>query len=124
MKKIHTTLQKAGFTTRTQIMDNECSDIMKTYLKQNNINYQLAAPGQHRVNAAKRAIRTFKNHFIAGLCSVDDDFPINLWDRLLPQALLTINLLRGSRCNSKHSVWSQLYGPYDFNRYPIAPPGI
>jgi hypothetical protein len=66
------------------------------YLKDSNIKYQLAAPGQHRINAAKRAIRTFKNHFIAGLCIVDDNFPINLWDRLLPQALVTINLLQGS----------------------------
>jgi hypothetical protein len=124
MKKIHTTLRNTGFAPRIQIMDNECSDLMKQYLKDSNIKYQLAAPGQHRINAAERAIRTFKNHFIAGLCSVDDDFPINLWDRLLPQALVTINLLRGSRRNVKHSAWSQIYGPYDFNSYPIAPPGI
>jgi hypothetical protein len=51
---------------------------MKTYFKQNNIKYQLAPPGQHRTNAAERAIRTFKNHLIAGLCSLDDDFPIHL----------------------------------------------
>jgi len=73
---------------------------------------------------AEQAIRTFKNHFIAGLCSVDKDFPIHLWDRLLPQAELTLNLLRGSRLDPTISAWAELHGPFDFNRTPIAPPGI
>jgi hypothetical protein len=78
----------------------------------------------HRRNAAERAIRTFKNHFIAGLCSLDKDFPLHLWDRLLLQALLSLNLLCGSRINPKLSAWAQLFGNFDFNRIPIAPPGI
>jgi hypothetical protein len=64
----------------------------------------LPPPGIHRRNAAERAIRTFKNHFIAGLCGVDQYFPLHLWDRLLPQAILTLNLLRGSRINPKLSA--------------------
>jgi hypothetical protein len=59
--------------------------------------FQLVPPGMHRRNAAERAIRTFKNHFIAGLSSIDKDFPLHLWDQLLPQAILSVNLLRGSR---------------------------
>jgi hypothetical protein len=123
-KKLHNVLRRKGRGPQLHILDNECSDIMKNYFNHHQIKYQLAAPGQHRTNAAERAIRTFKNHFIAGLCSIDDNFPINLWDRLLPQAIITINLLRGSRINPKHSAWSQLFGPYDFNKEPIAPPGI
>jgi hypothetical protein len=57
------------------------------------IAFQLAPPHCHRRNAAKRAICTFKNHFIAGLCSTNRDFPLNLWDKLLPQCLLILNLL-------------------------------
>ena len=86
--------------------------------------FQLVPPGIHQRNAAKRAIWTFKNHFIAGLCSVDKDFPIHLWDCLLPQALLSLNLLRGSRLNPKLSTWAQLHRNFDFNQTPIAPPGI
>ena len=123
-KKLHDILRRKGRGPQLHILDNECSDIMKTYFNNSNIKYQLAAPGQHRTNAAERAIRTFKNHFIAGLCSVDNEFPIHLWDRLLPQALITINLMRGSRINPKHSAWSQLFGPYNFNKEPFAPPGI
>ncbi|EEC47130.1 predicted protein [Phaeodactylum tricornutum CCAP 1055/1] len=71
----------------------------------------------------ERAIRTFKNHFIAGLCTTNPDFPLHLWDRLLPQALITLNLLRRSRINPKLSAHAQLHGAFDYNRTPLAPPG-
>jgi hypothetical protein len=123
-KKVHTTLLNKGMSPKIQIIDNECSQLLKDYMQQQHIKYQLVAPGQHRANAAERAIQTFKNHFIAGLCSVDEHFPINLWDRLLPQAVITLNLLRGSRINPGHSAWAQLFGDFDFNATPMAPPGI
>jgi len=104
-------------------LDNECSNALKDYMTEQNIDYQLVPPTVHRRNSAERAIRTFKNHFVAGLCSVDRDFPMHLWDKLLPQAELTLNILRGSRLNPKLSAWAQLNGTYDFNRTPIAPPG-
>ena len=88
------------------------------------IDYQLVPPNLHRRNAAEQAIRTFKNHFIAGLCSTDKDFPIHLWDHLLPQAGLFLNVLRGSRINPSLSAWTQLHGTFDFNRTPIVPPSI
>jgi len=53
------------------------------------VDFQLTPAGMHRRNAAERAIRTFKNHFIAILWSTDPEFPLRLWDRLLPQALTT-----------------------------------
>jgi hypothetical protein len=46
----------------------------------------LVPPHCHRRNAAERAIRTFKEHFVAGLSSVDPSFPMHLWDRLLTKA--------------------------------------
>lgn len=88
------------------------------------IDFQLVLPAVHRRNAAERAIRTFQNHFISGLCSVDKDFPLHLWDQLLDQAEITLNLLRGSRINLKLSAWThQVNGMFDFNRIPLAPPG-
>ena len=96
---------------------------MKQFLRQQGIDFQLAPPHTHRRNAAERAIRTFKNHLIAGLCSLDPDCPLGLWDRFLPQAELTLNMLRGSRINPKLSAYEAIYGGYDFNRTPIAPPG-
>jgi hypothetical protein len=40
------------------------------------IDFQLMPPGLHCLNATKRAICTFKNHFIAGLCTTDPNFPL------------------------------------------------
>jgi hypothetical protein len=82
-----------------------------------------APPHLHRQNAAERAIQTFKNHFVAGLCSVDKQFPMNLWCELLPQATLTLNLMRTSRINPTISAATHLYGQFDFKRMPLTPPG-
>jgi hypothetical protein len=54
----------------------------------------------------------------------DENFPMYLWDKTIPQRELTLNLLRGSRINPKLSAWEQIHGRYDFNAHPIAPPGI
>jgi hypothetical protein len=77
----------------------------------------------HRRNAAGRAIRTWKNHFVAGLCSTDTRFPMHLWDRLLEQASITLNLLRPSRRHPKISAYNMLEGTFDYNKTPLAPPG-
>jgi hypothetical protein len=48
---------------------------------------------------------------------------MHLWDRLLPQAVITLNMLRTSRINPKLSAATYIFGQYDFNRAPMAPPG-
>jgi hypothetical protein len=48
---------------------------------------------------------------------------MHLWDRLLPQAVITLNMLRTSRINPKLSAATHIFGQYDFNRAPMAPPG-
>jgi hypothetical protein len=75
-------------------------------------------------NAAERAIRAFKNHFIAGLCSVDKHFPLHLWDKLLPQTAMTLNFLQGSHINPKLLAHAQVHGLFDCNRTPLAPTGM
>jgi hypothetical protein len=104
-------------------LDNEASKLLKTYLHHQDITFQLVPPYSHRRNSAERAIRSFKDHLIAGLCSTDKSFPMHLWDRLLPQAVITLNMLRTSRINPKLSAATHIYGQYDFNRAPMAPPG-
>jgi hypothetical protein len=77
----------------------------------------------HRCNWAERAIRTFKDHFLAILAGVDSSFPLYLWDLLLPQAGLTLNLLRQLALNPWISVWEFFHGPFDFNKTPLGPVG-
>ncbi len=75
------------------------------------------------MNAAERAIQTFKDAFIAALATTDNNFPLQLWDKLAPQVQDTLNLLRTSRKNPDISAYEALNGPYDWNRNPLAPPG-
>jgi hypothetical protein len=112
-----------GLKPKLMKLDNEASKLLKRYLHQQNITFQLVHPYSHRRNSAERAIISFKDHLIAGLCSTDKLFPMHLWDRLLPQAVITLNMLRTSRINPKFSAATQIYGQYDFNRAPMAPPG-
>jgi hypothetical protein len=92
---IHQELTVKGFKPKLQTLDNEASTALKNFFTVD-IAYQLVPPHCHRRNAAERAIRTFKEYFVAGLSSVDPSFPMHLWDRLLPQAEITLNLLRTS----------------------------
>ena len=80
-------------------------------------------PGCHRRNAAEVAIRNFKAHFLSILAGTAEDFPLALWDRLLPQAEITLNLLRQSNANPKLSAYAYMCGPFDYNRMPLAPMG-
>jgi hypothetical protein len=60
---------------------------------------------------------------VAGLESVDPDFPLHLWDILLPQAEIPLNLLRKSRQHPQLSVAAHYHGLIDYNKTTFAPPG-
>jgi hypothetical protein len=122
-KKLHNRLVIGGLRPKLQRLDNECSIELKDYMTEEGVEFQLVPPAVHRRNAAERAIRTFANHFIAGLCSTDANFPLHLWDQLLPQAEITLNLMRGSRVNPNLSAFAQIAGSFDFNCNPLGPPG-
>jgi hypothetical protein len=83
---IHQELTVKGFKPKLKTLDNEASTALKIFFTANDVDYQLVPPHCHLRNAAERAIRTFKEHFVAGLSSVDPPFHLHLWDRLLPQA--------------------------------------
>ena len=57
---------------------------------------ELVPPSCHRSNAVKVVIRDFKSHFLSVLVKVAVKFPLQFWDRLLPQSEITINLLQWS----------------------------
>ena len=105
------------------MMDNETSpEVRNVYAPVCPI--QFVPPNTHRANKAERAIRTFVNHFIAILCGCDPTFPMKLWDQLLPQAEVTLNLLRSSALSVHVSAYQHLCGAWDWNRYPLAPLGM
>jgi hypothetical protein len=120
---IHQELTVKGFKPRLQTLDNEASTALKNFFTTNDVEYQLVPPHCHRRNAAERAIQTFKENFVAGLSSVDPSFPLHFWDRLLPQAEITLNLLRTSRLHPQLSAAAHFHGLVDYNKTAFAPPG-
>lgn len=114
-----------GHKPQFQRMDNEASaDVIKLVQSTFNITVELAAPGNHRTLQAERAIATFKNHFISTLGTVHPNFPLNLWEHLLPQALATLNMMRVCPIKPTISAYEAMCGPYNFNRYPLVPLGM
>jgi hypothetical protein len=120
---IHQELTIKGFKPRLQTLDNEAPAALKNFFTINDIAYQLVPPHCHRRNVAERAIRTFKEHFVAGISSVDPSFPMHLWDILLPHAEITLNLPRTSRLHPQLSAAAHYHGLVDYNKTAFAPPG-
>jgi hypothetical protein len=105
-------------------MDNEIWEHMKQHIRdQYKFTIELVHPGCHRRNAAEVAVRNFKAHFLSVLTGTADNFPNNLWDRLLPQTEITLNLLRQSNAMPTVSAYAHLCGPFDYNKMPLAPMG-
>ena len=84
---------------------------------------EMVPPGCHRRSAAEVAIRNFKAHFLSVLAGMAESFPLHLWDRLLPQTEITLNLPRQSNATSMVSAYTHLAGPFDYNKMPLAPMG-
>ena len=106
---LHYKLTLSCNTPNTCILDNEASGDLQYTLLKYKVNFQLVPPHNHRANLAERAMLTLKNYFKAGLTSFHPDFPIEEWDRLLPQAFLALNLLRQSTANPNLSAHAYLF---------------
>ena len=122
--RIMTRLAKRGHGVDLQILDNECSAAYKLHIEEKwKAKFQLVPPDVHRRNIAERAIRTFKAHFLAILAGISDAFPNYLWDRLLPQTELTLNLLRQSNIALAMSAWEHYDDPFNFDATSMGPMG-
>ena len=89
-----------------QILDNKVSTYFKRIIVEDLCaTYQLVPPNLQRRNVSERAIRKFKAHFLEILAGVDPNFPKFMWDNLLVQTELTIDILRQATLNPSMSAW-------------------
>jgi hypothetical protein len=102
--KILATLAACGYKPTLNITDNKCSKMVEAYIKSNKMDIHLVSPHNHQVNVAECAVATFKEHFIAGLATVDRHCPLQLWNDFLHQVELTLNLLHFSRLTTRRSM--------------------
>ena len=87
-------LRRAGIFPKKHVMDNEILDKIKNIiLYEYKIRLELVPPGCHQRNAAEVVIIKFKSHFLILLAGGAYYFPLQLWDSLLPQTEIKINLL-------------------------------
>ena len=112
--KIRDKLRKQGLTPKLHIMDNEVSEDLKKYFKDSDIQLQLVPPHMHRINAAERDVRTFKNHFIATLCTMEPMFHFYLWEHLLPQVTMTLNMMRQYHYTPQLSAYEKVDDIHNF----------
>jgi hypothetical protein len=106
----------------THLLDKKASEEFKAEIRKKGT-IQLVPPDNHKQNLAERAIKTFKNHLKAILAGVDDGFPMRLWDKLLSQTILTLNLLCQSNVAPTVAAWQYIHVPFDYKKMPLAPMG-
>ena len=119
-------LKNKGLLIDLQILDNECSLVYERRMTDKwGVEFQLVPPDMHRRNAAERAIRSFKAHFLAILVGVASNFPRNLWDILPPKTEMTLNMLQQAVPDPAISAWDFFSGKkFNYSAMPLGPLGI
>ena len=92
-----------------RLLDYECSILVPLYM--------------HWHNAAKKAIQTFENHFIAIMAGVNKYFPILHWDKLLLQTELTLNMVWATKIKPWVSANTYFLGQHNYNKMLLVPIG-
>ncbi len=116
-------LRTASIVPKLHILDNKCSQDFKDTIHLNEMMFQHVPPHNHQLNLAEKAIQTFKDHFITILCRADKSFPLNLWDRLLPQAKYTLNMLRPLQMTPTILAYAYFWKQHNYNANPFVPLG-
>ncbi len=111
-------LTKRDFKPKFNILDNVARKALQEYFEKEDVKIQLVESHNHRVNASKRAVQTFKNLLLLGLSMCDNEFPLALWSHLVRQCKAACNLLRTLQAHPKLSVYHVLKGAHDFNKVP------
>jgi hypothetical protein len=104
-------------------MDNETSKYVEAFIPSQYVTLRYTPPDIYCTNSAKRAIRTWNNHFPAGIASLFKSFPIANWCHLTNQCDYTINMLRPCCQNPALSAFEAMEGLFSFDATPMAPPG-
>ncbi len=71
-------MQKAGIVPKHQVLDNQASAAYKKAIGNSNVTYKLVPPDNHQRNTAKKAIQTFKDHFVGVFSGCAPTFPMHL----------------------------------------------
>ena len=117
-------LSDRGHKVYVQILYNEVSaEFKRSVVDDWGATYQLVAPTVHQINIAERSISTFKAHFLSVLSGVYSAFPKFMWDNVLDQTEITLNLPCQATLNPRISAWEYFNGAFDYAETPLGPIG-
>ena len=91
-QRAHKMLVARGLRPSLLHLDNKASAALIAYLDREQVDYQLTPAGIHHRNSAEHAISTWKNHFLALLGSLNPNFPMKLWDKLIPHQIFSSHM--------------------------------
>ena len=92
---------------------------MQEFLEEENTKLQLVEHHNYRINAAERAIQTFKIHFIYILFTTDTNLLLQLWDALIIQGQYSLNMICNSQKNPHLSAYHAIEAAHDFQKNPM-----
>ena len=120
---LQTPVALQGFKPLLHKMNNETSHTVENFIQsqQNCLQYTLL--DMHCTNPTECTIRTWKNHFLAGIAGLPKSFPITNWCCLTKQCYATLNILSPFCQNPLLSAHEALAGSFSFNATPLAPLG-
>jgi hypothetical protein len=122
-KQQYEMLESKGRIIRLNVMGNQAGQTINKFLTKKQCKLMWVEPRNHCVNAAERAIQTFKYHFVSTLATTDSEFPLQLWDRLALQVKNILNMLYSLQIDPNLFAYEAVHGPYNWNRFPLAPLG-
>eukprot|EP00804_Cyclotella_cryptica_P008225 CCRYP_015155-RA/>CCRYP_015155-RA protein AED:0.23 eAED:0.17 QI:0/0/0/1/1/1/3/0/935 len=86
-------LRTRGHRPQLHRLDNETSKDVENFITENNAAFQYTPPDMHRTNIAERAIRTWKNHFVAIRAGTPSTYCLLNWCKDIEQTDITLNML-------------------------------
>ena len=104
--RIMTCLCEMGNMVDLQVLDNKArKEYLQVITKIQKATFKLMPPDVHRRNSAECAIQNFKACFLVILAGIDGALTSYLWEMLLYQTKLTINLLFQATLAPDMSAW-------------------
>ena len=86
LKKLGNRLKACGIYPKHHMLDNKILEEFRETIKNKNIVFELVHPHDHYRNIVEKEVQVdkAKDQLVSVLNGVDPNFPMYLWDRVLP----------------------------------------
>ena len=113
-------LKQAGIVPKKHVLNNEVSENMKNQIRGTCKINGISATWMSSTQCSRGGHTQLQSPLLSILVGVANGFPPSIWDRLLPQTKITINLIQQSNATPNVSAYAHLSGPFDYNKMPLA----